>query len=56
MSALRVSDFGRLWLAGLMSTAGDSLLLASLPIVVYHGHGVPDDPSRRSPQQAARRG
>lgn len=35
MTALRVPDFRRLWLAGLISDTGDWLLLASLPILVY---------------------
>jgi MFS family permease len=35
MIALRNADFRRLWLAGLISDAGDWLLLATLPIVVY---------------------
>lgn len=39
MSALRIPDFRRLWLAGLISTAGDWLLLVSLPIVVYQRTG-----------------
>jgi MFS family permease len=39
MSALRVADFRRLWLAGLVSDAGDWLLLVSLPIVVYRYTG-----------------
>src|SRR2546421_2256759 len=39
MSALRVAGFRRLWLAGLVSDAGDWLLLVSLPIVVYQYTG-----------------
>ena len=39
MSALRVVDFRRLWLAGLISEIGDWLLLVSLPIVVYEYTG-----------------
>ncbi|MBV9006555.1 MAG: MFS transporter [Solirubrobacterales bacterium] len=39
MSAFHIPDFRRLWLAGLISTAGDWLLLVSLPIVVYQQTG-----------------
>jgi MFS family permease len=35
VTALRVADFRRLWLAGLISDTGDWLLLATLPIVVF---------------------
>jgi MFS family permease len=35
MRTLRLPDFRRLWLAGLISDTGDWLLLASLPILVY---------------------
>ena len=35
ITALRNADFRRLWLAGLISDAGDWLVLASLPIVVF---------------------
>jgi MFS family permease len=35
MSPLRIPDFRRLWLAGLISDTGDWLLLVSLPILVY---------------------
>jgi len=35
MSPLRHRDFRRLWLAGLISDAGDWLLLVSLPILVF---------------------
>ena len=39
MTALRVPDFRRLWLAGLISETGDWLLLVSLPIVAYQYTG-----------------
>ncbi|HKE64495.1 MAG TPA: MFS transporter [Micromonosporaceae bacterium] len=35
MTALRVANFRRLWLAGLVSDTGDWALLAALPILVY---------------------
>jgi MFS family permease len=39
MTALRVPDFRRLWLAGLISDTGDWLLMISLPILVYQYTG-----------------
>ncbi len=39
MSALRNQGFRRLWFAGLISDAGDWLLLVSLPILVYRYTG-----------------
>jgi MFS family permease len=35
VNALRVNQFRRLWLAGLISDTGDWMLLVSLPILVY---------------------
>jgi MFS family permease len=35
MKALRVKEFRRLWLAGLISDTGDWLLLVSLPILIF---------------------
>jgi MFS family permease len=39
MTALRVPNFRRLWLAGLISDTGDWLLMISLPILVYQYTG-----------------
>lgn len=39
MSALKVGDFRRLWLAGLVSEIGDWLLMVALPILVYEYTG-----------------
>lgn len=41
IAALRQQQFGRLWLAGLISTTGDWLIVTALPFYIYAQTGSP---------------
>ena len=53
LAVLRRRDFGLLWLAGLVSVAGDWVLMAALPYVVYDRTG--SGPGERAAHASVRR-